>query len=1181
GGYTQGIEGAQFPCGTAENSAWLSIIAASENMSISIVASDCVNGDGVELLLYDTNLEPVSTCFSSGGLNIPGNITADTLVPGEFYWIMIDGFAGDICEVTLTITGGVSTGPPDPPGSIRAIPDVSPLCSGTQVCYEIDPVQNATEYDWEWPPNATLIGSDTTNKICLLYNSNGSGIVRVTPSNPCFPGVPAVTPVVVLPIPPTILPPFFFCLDDFPVQINGNTFRQPGTYNITRQSYFGCDSIIQYIIVPLPQVPAFLELPICPGGCTTFLDSTFCTLGTRQFRIKDAAANGCDSIININIYEVGEGCYGIEGQIVDDYNGNCAKDLGEGILGGNLTLYGTDTIAVQVDSHGHYQIQNLNPGDYTLVFDDGLQDYQPCEDSIQLTLGGNQLVFEKDFYVTGPARCYDLSVFLGVNYLKRCTTNRYYVNYCNSGNATANDAHIIVELDPFMTFESASRPYDYVDGQKIKFSLGNVGPGVCGRFTVDVNLSCSNTIDGMTHCSEATIFPNIPCTPSPAWSGAVLDVFGQCLGDSVSFTIRNIGESPSRPNISYLIIEDQVVLRDTIFARTDAGLNPGETRTIEFPANGVTYRIEVPQEPFYPGKRDKLVAYVEGCKADGSGDFSTGFVATLGVGADDQTSDIECKQTGLGEYDLTKNCIPKGLGPQHFITKDLELEYKIHFQNTLNDTVDQIVIRDTISDMLDLSTLLPGASSHPYQFNRLPNRVVEFVFSNAQLPPIATNEEGSIGFVNFRIQQVPDIKQGNTIENNAFIYMGADTSYTNTFFHNVVVNEVLVFDEKMLCEGDYFAGMQVSADTFFIDTISLYFYDSIVVTTIKVGQPTLDSIDANICQGTSYLFAGEDLEAQGTYFDSLSTTFGCDSIILLNLNVQDIYLSTTALSFCEGDTVYWENMALVETGLYEVSYITQYGCDSIFQLQLDQVAVFETQIDTSICQGQAVTAGGQTFTTSGTFTIGLLSTAGCDSLITVNLQVFETSTDTLSERICERDYFYFGTDTLSGPGTYLNIEQNANGCDSTTLLFLEVDPAYEIAIDTTIKKDSSFLGVVIKTDTLLVQNLLTMEGCDSIVSYMVSVDLSANREILRDDLVRIVPNPNDGSFYLQLDLTDEWLVECRVLDIKGIEMGRKKAESMRTKEKSKIWFEEDYPPGMYYLWIQTNKGIRVRQFLVF
>lgn len=300
GPYSPGTPGPTFPCGTIENNFWLSIIAGSTDMSATILASDCQNGQGVQLLIYDQNLNPVSTCFSSGGNNIPGNVSASGLIPGEIYWIMVDGFAGDVCEVTLTVTGGVSTGPPDPPGPITANPDVQPLCPGAEVCYSIAPVNNATEYEWEVPDNATIISQDE-NQICVRYDDDGAGVVRVTPSNPCFPGSPAVTPVVVLPIPPTILPPYFFCLSDFPVQINGNNFNNPGSYNITEESYLGCDSVIQYIIVPNPQTPGFIDTVLCPGGFVEIDFQIYNQPGTQQAVIQGGAANGCDSIINLNI----------------------------------------------------------------------------------------------------------------------------------------------------------------------------------------------------------------------------------------------------------------------------------------------------------------------------------------------------------------------------------------------------------------------------------------------------------------------------------------------------------------------------------------------------------------------------------------------------------------------------------------------------------------------------------------------------------------------------------------------------------------------------------------------------------------------------------------------------------------------------------------------------------------
>ncbi|MEZ5058474.1 MAG: hypothetical protein R2879_15680 [Saprospiraceae bacterium] len=138
-------------------------------------------------MIYDQNLNPVSSCFSSGGNNTPGLVQADSLVPGEIYQIMVDGFAGDICDVTITIIGGVSTDPPDPPGAINADTPISPLCPGAVVCYEIDTVNNATDYHWEIPGNAVIVSGDSTTRICLEFTSAGGGVISVTPSNACYP----------------------------------------------------------------------------------------------------------------------------------------------------------------------------------------------------------------------------------------------------------------------------------------------------------------------------------------------------------------------------------------------------------------------------------------------------------------------------------------------------------------------------------------------------------------------------------------------------------------------------------------------------------------------------------------------------------------------------------------------------------------------------------------------------------------------------------------------------------------------------------------------------------------------------------------------------------------------------------------------------------------------------------
>jgi hypothetical protein len=97
------------------------------------------------------------------------------------------------------------------------------------------------------------------------------------------------------------------------------------------------------------------------------------------------------------------------------------------------------------------------------------------------------------------------------------------------------------------------------------------------------------------------------------------------------------------------------------------------------------------------------------------------------------------------------------------------LEYVIQFQNVGNDTAFTVIIKDTISDYLDLSTLQIIGSSHNYTWG-IYNRTLQFTYTGINLPDSATNNIGSNGFVSYRINPIAGINIGSQIDNRAAIY---------------------------------------------------------------------------------------------------------------------------------------------------------------------------------------------------------------------------------------------------------------------------------------------------------------------------------------------------------------------------------------------------------------------------
>ena len=64
--------------------------------------------------------------------------------------------------------------------------------------------------------------------------------------------------------------------------------------------------------------------------------------------------------------------------------------------------------------------------------------------------------------------------------------------------------------------------------------------------------------------------------------------------------------------------------------------------------------------------------------------------------------------------------------------------------------------------------------------------------------------------------------------------------------------------------------------------------DSIVTLTLGVFEGETEfAIDTTITKGESFLFAGKELTESGVYSDSLVNQYGCDSVIVLTLTVEE------------------------------------------------------------------------------------------------------------------------------------------------------------------------------------------------------------------------------------------------------------------------------------------------------
>lgn len=164
--------------------------------------------------------------------------------------------------------------------------------------------------------------------------------------------------------------------------------------------------------------------------------------------------------------------------------------------------------------------------------------------------------------------------------------------------------------------------------------------------------------------------------------------------------------------------------------------------------------------------------------------------ATVIGGDVNLSNNYSCAQRIVtGSYDPNdKTVSPMGRGPQGNITSnDKTLSYHIRFQNTGNGPAVNIVVKDTLSDKLDISTLEVIGASHNYILDILESNILRWKFNNIMLADSSSDEPASHGWISYRIKQKSSNQIGDQIKNTAHIYFDFNPAIvTNTTVNTIV-----------------------------------------------------------------------------------------------------------------------------------------------------------------------------------------------------------------------------------------------------------------------------------------------------------------------------------------------------------------------------------------------------------
>ncbi|WP_343747901.1 T9SS type A sorting domain-containing protein [Fluviicola sp.] len=113
-------------------------------------------------------------------------------------------------------------------------------------------------------------------------------------------------------------------------------------------------------------------------------------------------------------------------------------------------------------------------------------------------------------------------------------------------------------------------------------------------------------------------------------------------------------------------------------------------------------------------------------------------------------------------------------------------QYFVHFQNDGNYDAAKVVITDSISPNLDLSTFRLISSKHGVSASvNTSTRIVTFTFDNINLGQSAVDLDASQGYVVYSISELPNLPVGTEIENTAYIYFDFNPAIVTNTTYNI------------------------------------------------------------------------------------------------------------------------------------------------------------------------------------------------------------------------------------------------------------------------------------------------------------------------------------------------------------------------------------------------------------
>ena len=280
------------------NMSYIAFIAGSENLAVKVSITNCNINWGLEIGFFESTdcqtFTPITECNTDIPENTNFTFTNNVpLVIGQYYYLIMDGSGGDICDWTFEVVSGSTL-----VGELTTSGDIDgnmETCADFPTTYTTTGIVGGTIYEW------TVNGIPQTNggqSVDIVFPNDGLYELCVTASNVCDEGPPTCETVLVR-TPETLELDIKLCEGES-FEVAGDTLMDNGDYEFHITTFNGCDSAIFVNVEVFQPATQLIDINLCNGDEFFVGSNAYSQTGIYVNTLM--TSEDCDSIVTLDLF---------------------------------------------------------------------------------------------------------------------------------------------------------------------------------------------------------------------------------------------------------------------------------------------------------------------------------------------------------------------------------------------------------------------------------------------------------------------------------------------------------------------------------------------------------------------------------------------------------------------------------------------------------------------------------------------------------------------------------------------------------------------------------------------------------------------------------------------------------------------------------------------------------------